>query len=218
MRINKFVASCSNLSRRKADEAISSGRVLINGQRPELGGQTAPDDTITLDGQILRPMSKLTTIMLNKPAGYIVSRDGQGSQTIYDILPAEHQDLQPIGRLDKNSSGLLLLTSDGALANELTHPSRQKTKIYQVNLDQSLQPLHQQMISDFGIDLEDGPSKFVVEKSNGNTAYQITMHEGRNRQIRRTFAVLGYKVTRLHRTQFGNYTLASLATGKVKPV
>ena len=157
--------------------------------------------------------------MFNKPVGYICSRDGQGNQTIYDILPEEWQRLNSIGRLDKDSSGLLLLTNDGELANQLTHPRYQKTKVYEVRLNKPLAPLHQQMISDHGISLSDGISKLLIEKlDDEGRELKITMHEGRNRQIRRTFGSLGYDVTRLHRTHFGNYSLGVMKSGEYKVI
>jgi 23S rRNA pseudouridine2605 synthase len=156
--------------------------------------------------------------MLNKPVGYVCSRNGQGSKTVYDLLPPEYQQLKTVGRLDKDSSGLLLLTNDGQLAQELTHPSQQKRKVYEVTLDKPLQPLHRQMISDHGVSLEDGPSKLELERQHDgdDTKWIVTMHEGRNRQIRRTFAALGYEVIQLHRTKFGNYQLGTLQKGKLK--
>lgn len=216
MRINKYVAAASELSRRQADAAIAQGRVLVNGKNPETGQAVSDSDIVTLDGRAITPAVK-TTIMLNKPVGYVCSRNGQGSQTIYDLLPPEYQHLNPIGRLDKNSSGLLLLTNDGELAQELSHPSREKQKIYQVTLNTPLAPLHRQMIQDHGIQLDDGTSKFAIDRlhDNNDQQWQITMHEGRNRQIRRTFQALGYEVVNLHRTQFGPYTL-DITLGKTK--
>ena len=219
MRINKFVASATPLSRRAADAAIAAGRVLVDGAPAEQGMDITETSKVTLDGQPIVPAVNTITIMLNKPRGYVVSRDGQGSETIYDILPAEYHHLNPVGRLDKDSSGLLLLTNDGELANQLTHPKYQKNKVYEVVLDKPLQPLHQQMIADMGVQLEDGRSQFIIRRlERGNTEYEVTLHEGRNRQIRRTFAALGYIVTRLHRTQFGSYTLSGLASGETKLV
>lgn len=211
MRINRYVASRSDLSRRAADQAIADGRVIINGRPAHTGQEVAVDDKVLLDGRPLEART-LQTIMLNKPAGYVTSRSGQGNKTIYDLLPPELHYLKPVGRLDKESSGLLLLTNDGNLAQQLTHPSRQKTKIYETVLDQPLQPLHRQMISEIGVQLDDGPSRLQLERlTEGNDhAWRIRMHEGRNRQIRRTFAALGYTVTRLHRTQFGPYHLNNL--------
>lgn len=214
MRINRYVAGSSSLSRRAADQAISQGRVRVNGHPAQTGQEVSPSDSITLDGRALQAAER-QTILLNKPIGYVTSRDGQGSRTIYDLLPPRLHHLKPVGRLDKNSSGLLLLTNDGELAQQLTHPSNYKIKMYQIELDHDLQPLHQQMISDRGINLEDGLSKFQLERlAEGNgRAWRVTMHEGRNRQIRRTFAALGYDVTRLHRLQFGPYTLGAVKIG-----
>ena len=218
-RLNKFIADSTGMSRRAADSAIDEKRVRVNGAFPEQGMRVTESDNVTLDGQPIAPL-ETKTIMFNKPAGYIVSRDGQGSDTIYDILPKKFQHLKPVGRLDKDSSGLLLLTNDGALAQELTHPRHQKTKIYHIELSAPLAPLHRQMISDMGIQLEDGPSRLILDRTQeGNErAWTVTMHEGRNRQIRRTFEALGYRVTSLHRIQFGPYRLNDLQLGKFTDV
>lgn len=219
MRINKFVAQSTGLSRRAADTAIAAGRVLVNQLKPESGDQVAPDDVVTMDSRRITPPVKTTTIIMHKPTGFVCSRNGQGSRTIYDLLPERYQNLKSIGRLDKESSGLILLTDDGELANQLTHPSFVKTKVYKVQLNTPLQPLHQQMISDIGIALEDGPSKLQLMKlDDAGLWYQITMHEGRNRQIRRTFKSLGYEVRALHRTNFGNYTLDTLSPAQVREI
>jgi 23S rRNA pseudouridine2605 synthase len=211
MRINKFVATATGLSRRAADEAITAGRIQVNNAPPEVGAQISSHDTVTLDGVPITLPTALTTIMFNKPPGYVCSRSGQGSETIYSLLPAKFNRLKPVGRLDKDSSGLLILTNDGALANHLTHPRYVKTKVYEVQLDKVLQPLHQQMIVDHGVKLDDGPSQlYLVRLDSQGRDWQVTMHEGRNRQIRRTFAALGYKVEGLHRISFGPYRLGNL--------
>jgi 23S rRNA pseudouridine2605 synthase len=214
MRINKFVASASGMSRRAADTAIAEGRVLVSGVVPSSGHDVKDGERVTLDNRAITPDVKTITIMMNKPVGYVVSRNGQGSPTIYSLLPLQYHKLKPVGRLDKDSSGLLLLTNDGDLANELTHPSKQKTKVYELTLNLPLQPLHRQMISDHGIELEDGSSRLQLERrEDGNDKeWTVTMHEGRNRQIRRTFGSLGYDVIKLHRTQFGPYSLDIPAT------
>lgn len=220
MRINKFVALATGMSRRAADAVIAEGRVAIDGQPAQPASQVADGQQVTLDGKSLAATTRLQTILLNKPVGYVVSRDGQGSKTIYDLLPPELHNLKPIGRLDKDSSGLLLLTNDGQLAQQLTHPSYQKLKVYEVTLNKSLQPLHRQMISDFGLQLEDGPSKLGLERlqDGDETAWRVTMHEGRNRQIRRTFEALGYTVAALHRTHFGNVSLLDLPSGGYRDI
>jgi 23S rRNA pseudouridine2605 synthase len=217
MRINQFVAKATGLSRRAADKTIAEGRVIINGKPAETGAQATTDDIVTLDNHRITPDVKTITIMLNKPPGFVVSREGQGSKTIYDLLPPEYHQLKPIGRLDKDSSGLLLLTNDGKLAHQLTHPRYAKTKISAVGLDNPLEPLHPQIINDRGIQLKDGLSKLALHKlDDSNKNWQITMSEGRNRQIRRTFDALGYKVIKLHRTCFGSYRINDLAHGVYK--
>jgi 23S rRNA pseudouridine2605 synthase len=213
MRINKYVAQATGLSRRAADIAIQDGRVLVNGQKQELGYEVGLDDLVTLDNRsIFTTNVKSITIMLNKPIGYVCSRDGQGSKTIYDLLPAEYHQLKPVGRLDKDSSGLILLTNYGQLAHELTHPSFQKQKTYEIQLNKPLTEADKLHIEQ-GIQLEDGPSKLIL---NGQRkTWMVTMSEGRNRQIRRTFAAIGYKVAKLHRTRFGPFTLGDLTEGDI---
>lgn len=236
--------------------------MTVNGLTAVKGTEVNPHDEVKLDTSTVRPPASYTTILFHKPIGYVCSRNGQGSATIFDLLPPEYQSLQPIGRLDKDSSGLLLLTNDGHVAEQLSHPRYGKTKVYTVLLDKPLQPLHKQMIVDYGVMLEDGPSRFQIATqdlptppprvqherprgANGSragadskrsgtgtsgeanlspanekpvAAYEITMQEGRNRQIRRTFAALGYTVTDLHRTQFGPYGLGDLPVGKTMPL
>lgn len=219
MRINKYLALATQLSRRGADAAIAEGRVLINDHSADTGSQVGALDVVMLDGEPVFADKKITTIMLNKPVRYVVSREGQGSKTVYQLLPEQYQHLNPVGRLDKYSSGLLLLTSDGTLANELTHPRYAKTKMYEIALNQPLAPLHQQMINDRGLTLEDGLSKLGLEKlSDDGVQWRVTMTEGRNRQIRRTFSALDYTVVGLHRTHFGSYTLGQLPSGEFKQV
>ena len=213
IRINKFLAHSMGLSRREADSAVQAGRVTINGQKAILGAAVSSSDHISFDGRPISAQSDYTYLTFNKPVGYLCSRRSQGGvPTIFEILPQKYRSLKPVGRLDKNSSGLILLTDDGDFAHRMTHPSFHKTKTYQVRLDQPLQPLHQQMISDYGVTLEDGISKFLVEKT--EQGYIVTMQEGRNRQIRRTFAALGYTVTKLHRTTFGPYSLNGMKKGE----
>ena len=217
MRINRYIAASTGMSRRAADAVVSDQRVLVNGKAAEPGTSVGPTDTVTLDGRPIAPAAA-TTILLHKPRGFVTSRNGQGSKTIYDLLPPELHHLKPVGRLDKDSSGLLLVTNDGERAQQLTHPSSRKTKIYEITLDAPLAPLHRQMISDIGVSLEDGRSQLMLERLRDadDTAWRVAMHEGRNRQIRRTFAALGYTVTTLHRTHFGSYRLGILPRGKYK--
>ncbi len=220
IRLNKYLALHEGVSRREADDLIAAGKVTVNDEVAVLGARLQPEDVVLLGG---KPVDNTTThqyIMLNKPINYVCSRRQQGdSPTVYDLIPAKYHSLKLVGRLDRDSSGLILLTNDGDFAQQMTHPSFGKTKQYEVSIDRELTPLHQQMISDHGIDLEDGKSQLMLEHpTDDRHDWIITMHEGRNRQIRRTFGALGYTVTRLNRTNFGNYSLDDLAKGEFKEV
>jgi len=214
MRLNKLLASRLKISRRKADAIITSGRVTIDGIPAKQGLEIDNEDLVTVDGKNLPQKLENTYLLLNKPAGYICSRTGQGGSIIYELLPKRYWHLNPVGRLDKDSSGLLLMTNDGDLHNKLTHPSFKKEKVYLAALDKVLDNSDKKMIETGGVTLADGISKFEIKNSNGQL--EIRMHEGRNRQIRRTFEALGYKVTALNRTQFGNYNLGDLGIGNYK--
>lgn len=252
IRLNKFLAERLGLSRREADEEISHGKVKINGKTAEIGDKVDKNDKVCYNGKIVPFETVFLYLAFNKPVGYVCSRRAQGSApTLYDLLPEKYKNLKTVGRLDKDSSGLILLTNDGDFAFEMTHPKFHKEKVYEVELNKPLEPLHQQMISDYGIMLDDGPSKFLIVRdglakpsSSGRSSrpssrgsslrprsncgcpseeisqarYIVTLSEGRNRQIRRTFAALGYRVTKLHRTQFGNYTLDDLKEGETAKI
>ena len=216
MRLNKFVALSLGVSRRKADELIEQGKILVNGDRAVLGRQISQSDTVLYNSRELYIQPK-KLILLHKPVGYLCSRASQGgAPTIYELLPKSLHHLKPVGRLDKDSSGLILLTNDGDFAHQMTHPSFYKIKRYLVTLDQPLQPLHRQMINDFGVQLPDGPSRLTLERQHEGDDHRwiVQMSEGRNRQIRRTFAALGYTVKKLHRTDFGNYSLGGMKRGE----
>ncbi len=219
-RLNKYIALCLGISRRKADELIQSGQIIINGQPASIGQVPEKGDRLTYMGQVIEP-KKHELIMLHKPVGYLCSRASQGGvPTVYQLLPKTLSHLKPVGRLDKDSSGLLLMTNDGDLAHQMTHPSNYKIKRYLVTLDTPLQPLHKQMINDFGLQLPDGPSRLSLERQHDNDDYRwvVEMSEGRNRQIRRTFESLGYKVVKLHRTNFGDYSLGDIKRGEWQKV
>lgn len=219
IRLNKFIAQQLSVGRRQADTLIEQGKVQVNGKQPILGAQIDPSkDTVTVNGQLLANTAapSFTYLAFNKPVGYVCSRRQQGDNpTIYAILPKKYHHLKPVGRLDKDSSGLLILTNDGEYAHRMTHPSFSKVKVYEVELDQNLAPLHRQMINDHGIVLPDGPSKLQLDRlEEGNDRrWLVTMSEGRNRQIRRTFAALGYTVIALHRIAFGPIHLGGLPSG-----
>lgn len=216
LRLNKYLALQLGVSRREADNLIAAGQVAVNSVIAELGGRFDEGDTILVKGKELTGSTAYIYLALNKPIGYVCSRRQQGEHpTIYALLPEKYHNLKPVGRLDQNSSGLILLSNDGDFAFQMTHPKFNKVKVYKVILDKELEPLHQQMISDHGIQLEDGPSKLSLERllDTSRKEWRITMSEGRNRQIRRTFNSLGYEVTALHRTNFGNYSLGDIKPG-----
>ena len=215
IRLNKFIAQHLNIGRRAADDLIEAGNVNINDQPAGLGSRVHPGDVVWANGRKLTLSSKqhFIYLLMDKPEGYVCSRRQQGdTPTVYSLLPEAYQHLKTVGRLDKNSSGLILLTNNGDLAHTLTHPSFTKIKRYEVTLDQPLQPLHHQMIADHGIHLPDGNSRLQLDRlvEGDSTQWLVTMHEGRNRQIRRTFSALGYEVVRLHRVSFGPLTITQL--------
>ncbi len=218
IRLNKFLAQALGISRREADDIIASGKVLIDEKPAVLGQRIDKSNKVCYNDKIIpfEEAGKFLYVALNKPEGYVCSRKQQGdAPTIYDLLPEDLRALKTVGRLDKNSSGLILLTNDGDFAFKMTHPKFYKTKIYEVELDRALEPLHQQMIADFGIEIGDGVSKLGLTRLNDErTKFEVTMSEGRNRQIRRTFAAVGYDVVKLHRKQFGNYVLDDLKPGE----
>lgn len=219
LRLNKYLALQLGISRREADALIEKGKVRINDKQASLGARFTNDDTVTVHGKELGAKTSYRYIAFNKPVGYVCSRKAQGdTPTIYSLLPDDFFPLKPVGRLDRDSSGLILLTNDGDFAYHMTHPKFRKTKMYTVTLNKELEPLHQQMVSDYGVQLEDGKSQFMLSRlSEANRKeWEITMSEGRNRQIRRTFAALGYEVMKLHRTHFGPYAIDDLPIGHFK--
>lgn len=221
LRLNKALALSLGISRRQADDLIASGQITVNEKTATLGERFDPDnDIISQNGKKVNFKTELEYFLLNKPVNYVSSRKKQGdAPTIYSLLPKNLHHLKSVGRLDKDSSGLLLLSNDGDFILRMTHPSFNKTKNYLITLDKPLEPLHQQMISDYGLQLEDGPSKLNLEKlTDDRKQWRVTMHEGRNRQIRRTFKSLDYTVIKLYRTNFGPYDLDGLKSGEFKKV
>jgi 23S rRNA pseudouridine2605 synthase len=220
-RLNKHLALQLGVSRREADNLIGDGSVTINGIVATLGARFNAGDVINVKGKALTANTAYQYLAFNKPAGYVCSRKQQGDNpTIYDLIPVEYHALKPVGRLDRDSSGIILLTNDGNFAFNMTHPKFAKVKIYNVRLENELSPLHQQMISDHGINLDDGISQLQLERMNetDRKSWIVTMKEGRNRQIRRTFGSLGYTVAKLHRTNFGNYALGDIKPGEFEIV
>lgn len=225
IRLNKFLAEHLGVSRREADILIEAGKIRVDGVKAIIGTKIDEKSTIYYNNKKIPFKIEYDYIGFHKPTGYVCSRRAQGqSPTLYELLPAKYHHLKTVGRLDKDSSGLILLTNDGDFAFQMTHPKFRKNKTYIVKLDRPLTPLHQQMISDYGVMLDDGPSQFKIVKNDASSKtpnqYYVFLTEGRNRQIRRTFAALGYHVTMLHRISFGKYELGDLKPGKyviIKP-
>lgn len=221
-RLNKYIASSGLCSRRKADELIESGVVNVNGKIvKELGFIVQEKDKVFVNQKLVRP-SRHEYYRFYKPAGYITTSDDEkGRKTIYDLLPDNMLSLKPVGRLDKDSTGLLILTNDGDLINELTHPSVKVPKIYLVTVDARVHP-HQLQEMASGIEIEKGKIAYadvmVLEADNKHTMMQITLYQGLNRQIRKMFEHFGYEVKSLKRIQHANITLDGLRRGEFKPI
>jgi pseudouridine synthase len=194
-----------------------NGRVRLNDKLAGIGIQVESDDQVFLDGKLLILPADSLTLILNKPAGYICSRQGQGATTIYELLPERYKDLQTAGRLDKASSGLLVMSNDGDLVHRLTHPRFIKNKVYVISVDRALAKKDMETITQQGVELTDGISRLELSKIDSTKKnWKVTMHEGRNRQIRRTFMALGYDVNQLHRIAMGPYLLEGLKSGQYK--
>jgi 23S rRNA pseudouridine2605 synthase len=219
VRLNKFLAERLGISRREADDLIAEKQIQVNGKVAILGKTIDFSDEVCYNGGIVPHESALVYVALNKPRGYVSSRRAQGeAPTLYELLPEEYRALKTVGRLDKESSGLILLTNDGDFAFQMTHPSFKKVKIYEVELDKALAPLHQQMVADFGVELADGRSRLGLTDMGGRKKWRVEMSEGKNRQIRRTFGALGYTVIDLCRVQFGKYVIGELKSGAIERV
>lgn len=221
-RLNKYIASSGLCSRRKADELIESGKVMINGKKiTELGYLVQPKDKVFVDKKLIHPI-KHEYYKFYKPAGYITTSDDEkGRKTIYDILPETLQHLKPVGRLDKDSTGLLIMTNDGDLINELTHPSIKVPKVYIVSINGSIHPHELEQLAN-GVEIEKGKTAYadisVLECDNERTMMQVTLYQGLNRQIRKMFEYVGYEVKSLKRIQHATISIIGLKRGEFKPI
>lgn len=221
-RLNKYIASSGICSRRKADELIESGVVMVNGKKiTELGFIVQPKDKVFLEGKLIHPV-KHEYYRFYKPAGYITTSDDEkGRKTIYDLLPPNLHKLKPVGRLDKDSTGLIILTNDGELINELTHPSAKVPKLYRVSINGKINQNHIDTMYK-GIEIEPGKKAYaqvdVLEIDNDHTVMEILLHQGLNRQIRKMFEFLGFEVVSLKRIQHATITLEGLKRGEFKAI
>jgi 23S rRNA pseudouridine2605 synthase len=204
--------------RRECDSFITAGAVTVNGKVvTELGTKVRPEDRIVFGGQLLT-LEKKRYVLLNKPKNTITTTDDPRERrtVMWLVAKACSERLYPVGRLDRNTTGVLLLTNDGDLADKLMHPSRGAEKIYHVTLDKSLAPQHlQQLVA--GVPLEDGPANAeearYVDGSEGRKEVGLRLHMGRNRVVRRMFEALGYEVVKLDRVAFAGLTKKDLQRG-----
>ena len=217
-RLNKYISNSGVCSRREADQLISHGKIKVNGEViTELGYKIAQNAVVTYNDKPIKPQNYVY-ILLNKPAGRITTTsDPENRKTVMELIAsATKERVYPVGRLDRNSSGLLLFTNDGELTNALTHPSKKISKIYAVGLDKALTRADYQKILD-GVELEDGVAE-VDELAYTHAADKshigIKIHSGKNRIIRRLFQAIGYEVVKLDRVVFGLLTKKDLPRGK----
>lgn len=221
IRIQKIIADSGLCSRRKAEEMIEQGRVTVNGHKCSLGDKAdAAHDKIAVDGEaIAAPAKEKRYIMLNKPRGYITTMsDEQGRRTAVELLDGVEERVVPVGRLDRNSEGLLLFTNDGELANEITHPSKHVSKTYRVTIDGRVNE-EQLMRLSSGVELDDGKWTLpctvdVLTEEPERTVLRIVIKQGLNRQIRRMCTAVGLNVGRLRRTAVGGVKLGMLKPGE----
>lgn len=215
MRLNAFLARAGVASRRGADELISAGRVRVNGEPARFDTAVGGRDVVEVDGRVVEPQ-RLAFRLLNKPAGVVTTaRDPQGRPTVIELVPRSPR-IVPVGRLDVDTTGALLLTNDGALAHRLAHPRYGVAKVYEVEVDGT--PSREALAAlRSGVELEDGrtaPAEArVLRRARGASVLELTLHEGRNRQVRRMCEAVGLPVRRLHRSTYAGLRVDELRPG-----
>jgi 23S rRNA pseudouridine2605 synthase len=223
MRLNKYLAHSGIASRRAADTLIMQGHVTVNGEVvKEMGYKVQPNDVVTFKGKPIKTVDKFVYYLLNKPRNVLTtSSDERGRRTVIDIMTEKIPErIYPVGRLDRNTSGLILLTNDGELTKKLSHPSYKVPKVYLVTLDKNLALKDMEQIRE-GITLEDGPIKadslhFIEGLSKREV--EIEVHSGKNRLVRRIFEHFGYEVVKLDRTYYAGLTKKNLPRGMWRPL
>jgi pseudouridine synthase len=214
VRLNRFLASCGVASRRACDTLILEGRVELNGKiTVDLASRVFPGDHVKFDGKMLRGQAPLT-VVLNKPKKFICTKvDPEGRDTIYQLLPKTFSKLHYVGRLDYDSAGLILLTSDGDLTERLTHPRFHVEKEYEVLLDHAFGPEYIPTLLE-GFQFPEGLAKIEAVAIETKRRLRVILTQGYNRQIRRMFSKIGYKVERLERVRIGSLVMPELSTGE----
>jgi len=222
MRINKYLAESGVASRRASDTLIEERRVLINGKTATLGSEVEDGDTVTVDGSIVRPVKKYSYYMLNKPKGYVTTvKDDKGRKTVMDLLPKKGDRLYPVGRLDYDTEGLLIITNDGELAQRLTHPVNEVPKTYVAKIEGVLT---ENMLARLrgGVEVDGVRTKKsavrIVDETKNETKVSVTITEGRNRQVRKMFEAVGKEVIFLKRVKIGDLALRGLNRGEYRPL
>ena len=211
MRLNAYLARAGVASRRGADELIKAGRVLVNGEPGQLNTFVEAEDTVELDGKPLAPQ-RLAYLLLHKPAGVVTTaRDPHGRPTVVELVPHEPR-VVPVGRLDADTTGALLLTNDGELAHRLAHPRYEVEKLYEAEVDgtpddDTLRRLEQ------GVELDDGPTAPALARRLGPHRVELAIHEGRKHQVKRMLEAVGHPVRRLHRSRYAGLDLDGLEPG-----
>ena len=216
MRINKYLAQCGVASRRDCDKLVAEGRVTVNGRPADVGADVEEGDVIKVDGKVVT-VKKNEYYILHKPKGYLCTvSDDKGRKTVMDILGSGVGRVYPVGRLDYDSEGLLILTTDGELAQHLTHPSNEVPKTYLVKVEGRLTEADLNPIRS-GIEIDGYVTKkcraHIVETNKDYTKVELVLREGKNREIRKMFAAIGREVTLLKRTKVGELTLRGLDRG-----
>ena len=212
MRLNAFLGRAGVASRRKADELIVAGRVTVNGEPGQLNTFVSGDDIVEVDG---RPVTKqrLAYVLLYKPAGVVTTaRDPGGRPTVVELVDHEAR-VVPVGRLDVDTTGVLLLTNDGALAHRLAHPRYEVDKVYEVEVESSPSDDALRKLAK-GVELDDGPTAPAEVRRLGPSRLELTLHEGRKHQVKRMCEAVGHPVGRLHRSRYATLTLDGLDPGE----
>jgi 23S rRNA pseudouridine2605 synthase len=212
VRLNAYLARAGVASRRGADELIKAGRVTVNGEAGQLNTFVETGDAVELDGRPLSPQ-RLAYVLLHKPAGVVTTaRDPHGRPTVVGLLPPEPR-VVPVGRLDADTTGALLLTNDGPLAHRLAHPRYEVEKVYEAEVEGRPDRATLARLRE-GVELEDGRTAPAEAQLLGPHLVELTLHEGRKHQVKRMLEALGHPVRHLHRSRYGGLTLGELGPGQ----
>jgi 23S rRNA pseudouridine2605 synthase len=211
VRLNAYLARAGVASRRKADELILAGRVTVNGEPGQLNTFVSADDVVELDGEAVTKQ-RLSYVLLHKPAGFVTTAsDPGGRPTVIDLVEHDAR-VVPVGRLDADTTGALLLTNDGPLSHRLAHPRYEVDKVYEVEVEGSPTDEALQQLAE-GVELEDGRTAPAEVRRLGPSRIELTLHEGRKHQVKRMCEAVGHPVVRLHRARYATLTLDGLAPG-----